>query len=135
MDRFACSRVACQARRQVMKIVAPRQPPVTGWLVYHPARVTSVIDGRTVHYDNTSHNQDPYIWNRRFLHTYCHITQMSPQVGDIEFWVTGDAWPSFTSLFCDLVLVIESKNYWSQSNQIDRADPLVDSEAAFADHY
>ncbi len=108
---------------------------MTGWLVYHPARMATVIDGTKVHYDSTSHNQDPYVWNRRFLHTYCHITQMTPQVGDIEFWVSGNAWPTFTSLFCDLVLVIETKVYWTERNRIVRFDPLVDSDAAFVDHY
>lgn len=106
-----------------------------GWLIYHPRRVSRVIDGRQIHFDSTEHNQDPYIWNDRFLHSYCHITQMSPEEGDIEFWMTGDSFPHFTALYCDLVLVIDEKRYWFDSNNIAPNDPMVDSEAAYADHY
>lgn len=106
-----------------------------GWLIYHPRRVSRVIDGRQIHFDSTEHNQDPYIWNEQFLHSYCHITQMSPEVDDTEFWMTGDSFPHFTALYCDLVLVIAEKRYWLDSNSISPSDPIVDSEAAYADHY
>jgi hypothetical protein len=106
-----------------------------GWLIYHPRRASRVIDGRRIHFDSTAHNQDPYIWNDRFLHSYCHITQMAPEVEDIEFWTTGDSFPNFTALYCDLVLVVEEKSYWIDANYISPSDPIVDSEAAYADHY
>ena len=106
-----------------------------GWLIYHPRRVSGVIDGRRIHFDSTEHNQDPYIWNDRFLHSYGHITPMAPEVGDIEFWMTGDSFPNFTALYCDLVSVVEEKSYWLDANYISPSDPIVDSEAAYADHY
>src|SRR6267378_2209669 len=105
MDSFACRRVAYETCQPVMSIPTLGRRATAGWLVYHPARVTNVIDGTRVHYDETSNNQDPYVWNSRFLHSFCHITQMAPELGDIEFWVNGDEWPGFTSLRCDLVLV------------------------------
>jgi hypothetical protein len=105
------------------------------YLIYHPKRKVSTFGTVTVYYDTPSGNQDPYVWNRSFLHTYCHITQMTPEEGDINFWVSGDTFPSFTSMFCDLVFVVREKTYWSTANSIDRQDPMVDSDEAYADHY
>jgi hypothetical protein len=106
-----------------------------GWLIYHPKRQVSRFAGLTVHHDSLAGNQDPYVWNRRFLHTACHITQMSPEVGDVNFWVSGDTFPGFSILWCDLVFVVEDKIYWQDSNRIAVGDPVVDSPEAFADHY
>jgi hypothetical protein len=106
-----------------------------GYLIYHPKRCISSFNGITVYYDATIGNQDPYLWNTNFLHTYCHITQMSPEPGHINFWVSGDAFPNFSHLYCDLVFVVERKVYWNESNTIDRNDPLVDSGEAYTDHY
>jgi hypothetical protein len=60
---------------------------------------------------------------------------MAPQVEDIEFWTTGDSFPNFKVLYCDLVFVIEEKTYWLDPNHISQSDPIVDSAAAYADHY
>jgi len=105
------------------------------YIIYHPTRTVSDFDGQRVHYDSPHDNQDPYIWNEQFLHTYCHITQMSPQVGDINFWVSSHNLRQFTQLFCDLVFVVAHKIYWQASNKIRRNDRLVDSPDAFGDHY
>jgi hypothetical protein len=95
----------------------------------------SRFGGLTVYHDSLSGNQDPYVWNRRFLHTTCHMSQMSPQVGDIEFWVSGDTFPAFIQLCCDLVFVVEDKVVWQEANRISAVDPMVESPAAYADHY
>ena len=108
---------------------------MTGWLIYHPARRVTDFGPVRVYHDQCVHNQDPYVWSESFLHTYCHITQMRPEVGDIEFWVSGNQWPDFDSLWCDLVFVIKEKTYWEQANFIDRANSLVDADEAFNDHY
>jgi hypothetical protein len=60
---------------------------------------------------------------------------MSPQVGDINFWVSGDTFPAFTAFCCDLVFVVESKEYWAEANDIQQDDPKVDSDIAYQDHY
>lgn len=60
---------------------------------------------------------------------------MRPELGDICFWVTGDQWPNFTKLHCDLVFVVQEKLYWTHSNKIERSDPIVDSDQAWQDHY
>ncbi len=108
---------------------------MNGYLIYHPKRCVSSFGDITVYYDPTIGNQDPYVWNTNFLHTYCHITQMSPELGHINFWVSGDSFPNFSRLYCDLVFVVERKMYWNERNIIDRNDPIIDSEEAYTDHY
>ncbi|MBM7845665.1 hypothetical protein [Herpetosiphon giganteus] len=108
---------------------------MAGYLIYHPKRQIMEHAGKLIHHDSLEGNQDPYIWQAQFLHSYCHITQMRPQVGDINFWVAGDTFPHFQQLFCDLVFVVASKHYWPEANQIAPDEPLVDSAAAYADHY
>jgi hypothetical protein len=75
------------------------------------------------------------VWNDRFLHSYCHITQMAPEPGDVILWVSGDTFPAFRRLSCDLVFRVAEKMYWQNPNQIARSDSLVDSDEAFNDHY
>src|SRR4030042_2295763 len=106
-----------------------------GYLIYHPKRQRSKIDNLVIYHDSSRGNQDPYIWNRRFLHTYCHITQMSPKEEYINFWVSGDSFPLFTQLYCDLVFVVQEKKYWTNRNFIAPNDPIVDTAEAYNDHY
>lgn len=107
-----------------------------GYLIYHPRRQKSVFGSVLVYHDHIgNHNQDPYVWNTQFLHTYCHITQMSPIIGDINFWVSGDTFPDFSHLYCDLVFVVAKKQFWAQANDIARDDKIVDSEESYKDHY
>jgi hypothetical protein len=106
-----------------------------GYLIFHPKRHISRIDDLVIYHDSTRGNQDPYIWNRQFLHTYCHITQMSPKVGHINFWVSGDSFPQFTQLYCDLVFVVQEIKYWQDRNLIDPNDPIVETDEAYNDHY
>ena len=108
---------------------------MNGYLIYHPSRVVSDFETIRVYHDSNSGNQDPYIWNQKFLHSYCHITQMSPKVGDINFWVSGDTFPNFSCLYCDLVFVVAEKLYWQDKNSIETSDPIVDSNEAYTDHY
>jgi hypothetical protein len=108
---------------------------MAGYIIYHPARVTASFGNLVVYYDKPIGNQDPYIWNNSFLHTYCHITQMKSEVEDINFWVNGDTFPEFNHLFCDLVFVVHEKVKWQKPNLIDRSDPIVESDEAYNDHY
>lgn len=108
---------------------------MNGYLIYHPARVVTHLGDLTIYHDAASGNQDPYIWNTHFLHTYCHITQMRATVGDINFWVSGDHFPHFAHLYCDLVFAVESKLYWTAANDIDHMDPIVGTSSAYNDHY
>jgi len=75
------------------------------------------------------------VWNDAFLHSYCHITQFHAEAGDINLWVSGDRFPEFGRLFCDLVFVVARKCPWAQANDLSRDDPVVDSGQAWADHY
>ena len=108
---------------------------MSGYLIYHPKRIRSVFDNLAVYHDNTSRNQDPYIWNNKFLHTYCHMPQISPEIGDINFWISDDQLLNFNCLYCDLVFKVSEKLYWKDRNYIDKKDPIVDSQFAFQDHF
>jgi hypothetical protein len=108
---------------------------MAGFLVYHPKRTVTILGGAVVHHDPVGGNQDPYVWNDPFLHTYCHMPQMRPEVGETILWVSGDRWPDFTRLYCDLVFVIGAKFFWKDRNHISQNDPIVDSSVAYAEHY
>lgn len=105
------------------------------YLIYHPTRQKTIIGNLTIHHDKFGGNEDPYIWNDRFLHTYCHITQLPNEVGQINFWISGDAYPHFTKLFCDCVFFVNEKQFWSTNNFINRLDPIVDNQQTFNHHY
>jgi hypothetical protein len=105
------------------------------WLIYHPTRHRTVIGNLTIHHDKFGGNEDPYIWHDKFLHTYCHITQLTNEPGQINFWVSGDSYPNFKQLLCDCVFVIAEKYFWTHRNNIDRSDQLVDNNQTFEHHY
>lgn len=106
-----------------------------GYLIYHPKRIKTEINGLTIYHDSTIGNQDPYIWNDKFLHSYCHITQIKPEVGHTIFWVSGDTFPKFNHLYCDLVFVVAEKLDWKNRNSIEITDKIIDSTKAYNDHY
>ncbi|MEI6349419.1 MAG: hypothetical protein WCP69_15850 [Bacteroidota bacterium] len=108
---------------------------MNNYLIYHPSRVKTVIGNMTVYHDKFGSNEDPYIWNDKFIHTYCHITQLSNDKGQINFWVSGDKYPNFTHLYCDCVFVIAEKLYWDENNKIDRSDSIVDNDQTFEHNY
>lgn len=112
---------------------------MNGWLIHHQPREISKFDDITVYYDSISNNQDPYVWNIRFLHSFCQIPKVrGAEPGDIIFWVArgeGETIKSFNHLYCDLVFVIDEKILWKQTNNIDQSDPMVDTREAFFDHY
>jgi hypothetical protein len=85
-----------------------------------------------VYFDSTTGNQDPYVWNEAFLHSYCHITRFHAEAGDINLWVSGDRFPQFSRLYCDLVFTVARKCLWTDANDLHRDDPLVDSDEAWA---
>ena len=106
------------------------------YLIRHPKRTTGVFSGHTVHYDRPRRNQDPFVWNDPFLHTFCHMSELrAQQSGDINFWVVGDQHPNFRSLTCDLVFTVESVHPWQDSNSLSASDPMVDNARAYIDHY
>jgi len=105
------------------------------YLIYHPNRKVSIIGNFTVYHDKFGSNKDPFLWNYQFLHTSCHITQMRNEVGQMNFWVSGNQYPNFTKLYCDCVFVIAEKLTWAKRNSIDLDDEIVDNEQAFEHHY
>jgi len=105
------------------------------YLIYHPKRVRVCVGGQVVHCDSLKGNQDPYVWSDRFLHTFCHATQMTAKVGHFNFWDSGDSWPKFSALYCDLVFVVNEIADWHDRNWMDEDDSIVDSPIAYMDHY
>ena len=105
------------------------------YIVYHPERESTNLGDYKIYHDKFDGNEDPYIWNKEFLHSFCHITQMSPQVGSKIFWVSGDTYPDFNKLDCDCVFVVKEKIYWSEANRISIDDKVVDNEQIFEHHY
>lgn len=105
------------------------------YIIYHPKRKISTVKGIKIYHDSFIGNQDPYIWNKKFLHTYCHITQMTNEPGQINFWVSDDKMTEFKHLYCDCVFVIAEKHYWKNKNHIASTDPIVDNYHSFKNHY
>lgn len=106
------------------------------YLIYHPKRKVFKKDSMTIYHDAFGEkNEYPYIWNKQFLHSFCHITQMKSEIGNINFWITGDSFPYLNHLYCDCVFVIESKVYWNDANNISETDKVVDDLQAYNHHY
>lgn len=107
------------------------------WIIYHPERKCSLILNEDVAYhDKLSSNQDPYIWNKNFLHTFCHAPEVNTrEKGQINIWVSGETYPKFEKLFCDLVFVVDTVHPWTYANSISRQDAIVDSDFAYEHHY
>ncbi|MDD2323838.1 MAG: hypothetical protein PHT77_12220 [Bacteroidales bacterium] len=106
------------------------------YIIYHPKRDCSFVKtiGRVYH-DSLLGNQDPYIWNYPFLHSFCHITQITKQVGQVNFWCTGDTYPNFEKLYCDLVFKVASMHEWADRNSISETDTIVDNKQSYEHHY
>ena len=106
-------------------------------LIYHPKREQCNIGLLTVYHDKFKSNQDPYIWNEKYLHSFCHLTQLSKPKGkgQLNFWVSDDTFPDFKKLLCDCVFVVDEILPWTQANFIARQDPIVDNDQAFEHHY
>lgn len=105
------------------------------YIIYHTKRCVTDIGDLRVYHDDFEGNQDPYIWNKNFLHTFCHITQLKVNVNDLIFWVSGDIYPDFNKLHCDCIFLIQNKIYWDQSNSIEENDLIVDNRQTFEHHY
>lgn len=94
------------------------------WLIHHPERCTSSIKGATVYHDSFFRNQDPYIWNNQFIHSFCHMAQLGyrPKEDDIIFWVSSNDINNMECLYCDLVFVVDSSHKWFKRNPENIAD-------------
>lgn len=105
------------------------------YLIYHPNRIVTEINGLKIYHDSFGHNEDPYLWNKQFLHSFCHITQISPQINSKIFWVSGDTYPNFNKLICDCVFIVQDKILWENTNNISVSDAIIDNKQAFEHHY
>lgn len=101
------------------------------YIVFHKARNESVVhadDGNsyTVFHDGFgNHNQDPFIFTKQFIYSYCHITQLKPlNKGDIVFFANvpnenGQSYEissAIKKVICDLVFVVDHSQKWENSH-------------------
>lgn len=138
------------------------------WICWHPMREElevyddEIKEKRIVYCDKPSHNQDPYIWNDPFLHTYCHMNSMkSVSKGDTIIWVTSRQFQyenesidtlkvmreqkgkrifynATNSLLCDLVFVVAEIEFWENPNNAAyNSEKFVSKHTpeAINDHY
>jgi hypothetical protein len=106
------------------------------YIIYHPIRECKDINNiGKVYHDSFKGNQDPYIWNEPFLHSFCKITQIKKEIGQYNFWVSSDTYPNFNHLYCDLVFKVASIHEWTDSNSISINDFIVDNKQSFRHHY
>ncbi|HKC69219.1 MAG TPA: hypothetical protein VKG26_13365 [Bacteroidia bacterium] len=61
----------------------------SSYLIYHPERKVAEVGKYKVHHDMFGGNEDPYILNKQFLHTYCNITQLSNNEGTYRYGFNG----------------------------------------------
>lgn len=105
------------------------------YLIYHPKRCVTPADDLLIYHDRFGDDEDPYIWNEHFLHTFCHITQLPNEPGQINFWASSENFRQLNELRCDCVFVVDQKIYWPRANHIDADNPIVDTPSAFQHHY
>lgn len=108
------------------------------YIIYHrkSERFCTEINGLgKVYHDSFKGNQDPYIWNEMFLHSFCKITQIKKEIGQYIFWVSSENYPNFEQLYCDLVFKVSSNHEWSNRNSIKANDDIVDNKQSFINHY
>jgi len=125
---------------------------IGGYIIFHPPRKKMTLSGGNIFFDNNDHNQDPYIWNKQFLHSTCHMTELTAvqkcqdfsNKNFVLFWVSGrenqkfkELIDEFTVLNCDLVFVVDEKINWNENtlNHISIENNVVDSKEAYMDHY
>ncbi|MDB0011321.1 hypothetical protein N9E20_00780 [Crocinitomicaceae bacterium] len=108
------------------------------YIIFHPVseRFCTEINGiGKVYHDSFKGNQDPYVWNEPFLHSFCKITQIKKEIGQYNFWVSSEIYPNFEHLYCDLVFKVASMHEWKDRNSISVNDSIVDSKQSFIHHY
>lgn len=118
---------------------------MNAFIMFHGQRCRKeTATGDVCYCDSFNHNQDPYIFAKRFIHTYCKInllpcSQMNQ--GDVIFWFTTDN-SREGKWFCDLVFVLDEIKYWEplegvQSNSNDYKNDYklsdINSKAYIAD--
>ncbi len=116
---------------------------MNAYLLYQwDVKVIPLPSGIIVYTDSPKNNQDPYIFNEQFLHTYCHMKAVSKggiHPDDLYFWVNageGVIRKNVKELLCDLVFVVKNQMPWPKPPQeLAETDRYIDSPQAWQDHY
>lgn len=123
---------------------------MTDYLIWHPER-NAIHDKSEVYAYadpiSNGHNQDPYIWNRKFLYSYCKLNSgtgtskklvncikerdrlffVSSTRGDMVSFVKNESIELIVpknGLRCDLVFEVEKKVIWEEEclNRLQKCD-------------
>lgn len=124
-----------QGRRKAIKEVANMS---SCYALHHPKRGCVGIGGNKKAYFDEEENHCPYIWNNRFLHTFCQGPfRLNPYRGQIIFWVSKiqQKGKKMTALNCDLVFVVDEIHTWKNPNKISNKCNFVESNLIFNEHY
>lgn len=119
-------------------------------LFFHNKRAQSKFtdsnsETHTIYHDNLSRNQDPYIWNKNFLYSFCKMKNISPSnvnVNDIIYFIEKQTIHTQsgnkTKFKCDLVFCVKQKFIWEQDKNIPLKNlslPHVDKYTYFNHYY
>jgi hypothetical protein len=104
-----------------------------GFLISHYKRHFVDFENFRVYHDEINgSNEDPYVWNKQFLWTFCNRRPYEKYFeGDVIFWVNKDE----SKLNCDCVFVVCETFEWEKTNSITPSDPIVDNIDCFRNHY
>ncbi|MCY1563607.1 hypothetical protein NW133_01265 [Staphylococcus pettenkoferi] len=96
---------------------------MTSYIFIHPERDCRKFDDIIVYHDSFIGNEDPYIWRKRFLHSFCKITDYSYNKNDEDdtiFWVSIKNENNENKYVCDLVFKVDECEFWYDSMKKQR---------------
>lgn len=103
------------------------------YIMLHQNRIKVKIGDIVVYCDDFKGNQDPYIWSKNFLNTYCKTSQIKAselKKGDKLFWFSRQGRRSDDRWFVDLVFIVDKVIYWERSDKERNVDGYP-----FEDHF
>lgn len=114
-------------------------------IIYHPPRIKVDYNNENFIYcDSFNWNQDPYIWNKEFLYSFCHITQIRQEFKQkdyIYFFVNSLNLKNILDdkeLYLDTVFYVDEAKEWEIVNKIYRKSeviPKYNIENTFSEHF
>lgn len=96
---------------------------MTCYILHHYKRQKAEYeDGKYIYFENNEWiNICPYIFNNRFIHTFCKAFPLEKEIWNIYFWVYAK-WnlqkTSITNIFCDIIFVAWEKVVWKSPNNL-----------------
>jgi len=80
----------------------------------------------SIYADSKKGNQDPYIWNKNFVYSFCHANGFINKFekGDYLFFLSPNSkgWKSATKFYIDTVINVEKIIEWPEKNKRKQND-------------